>query len=320
MRIGSLFSGVGGLDMAVEQVFPDAAPAWFCEWDDAPSKVLAHHWPDVPNLRDVTVVDWSQVERVDIITGGYPCQPFSASGLRKGTDDERHLWPYVREAIRVLRPRLVVLENVAGHLSLGFGRVLGDMAEDGLHVRWTSVRASDVGAPHHRDRVFIVASPADADRFGLEAGRPCVGSSSEVAGDYDVSGALAGVGGWEQLPADGSVDDEHGVYGPVVARWEALTRPSPPPVEDRTIRPFDGVDWQGLGFEHMAGTGAPDVYVDRAFTSPAFAEWMMGLPHGHVTGVDIPRTAQLKAIGNGVCPPQAAFALRSLLELEAVAP
>ena len=124
MRIGSLFSGYGGLDMAVEAVFPDARPAWFCEWDDAPSKILAHHWPDVPNYRDVTAVDWSAVEPVDIITGGYPCQPFSAAGRRKGTDDDRHLWPYVREAVRVLRPRYVVLENVAGHRSLGFDRVL----------------------------------------------------------------------------------------------------------------------------------------------------------------------------------------------------
>ena len=162
MRIGSLFSGTGALDMAVEAVFPGAGPAWFCEWDDAPSKILAHHWPDVPNLRDVTQVDWAQVEPVDIISGGYPCQPFSTQGQRKGTNDERHLWPYVREAVRVLRPRFVVLENVAGHRSLGFDRVLGDLAEDGLHVRWTSVRASDIGAPHRRERLFILAYPADA--------------------------------------------------------------------------------------------------------------------------------------------------------------
>lgn len=318
MRIGGLFAGYGGLEMAVAQVFPGAVPAWFCEWDDAPSRILAHHWPDVPNLRDVTAVDWSALEPVDIITGGYPCQPFSAAGRRKGTDDERHLWPYVREAVRVLRPRYVVLENVAGHLSLGFDRVLGDMAEDGMHVRWTSLRASDVGAPHHRDRVFILAAPADSAGVGLEAGRPSIGTAQAVAGDHDSSGSLADPGGREQLPADGSVDDEHGVYGPVVRRWEALTRPCPPPVEDRTLRPFAGVDWLALGFEHMNDAGAPELYVDKAVTSPAFAEWMQGLPAGHVTGVGISRAAQLKAIGNGICVPQAVAALRSLLELEAV--
>ena len=161
MRLGSLCSGAGGLDLAVEQVF-GAETVWHCEIDDAASKVLAHRWPDVPNHRDLTTTDWSAVEPVDILTGGYPCQPFSHAGKRKGTDDERHIWPDVREAIRRLRPRYTFLENVAGHRSLGFDRVLGDLAEDGLHVRWTSVRASDVGAPHQRERLFILVTPPGA--------------------------------------------------------------------------------------------------------------------------------------------------------------
>ena len=161
MRLGSLCSGAGGLDLAVEQVF-GTETAWHCEIDDAASKVLAHRWTGVPNHRDLTATDWGAVEPIDILTGGYPCQPFSHAGKRKGTDDERHIWPDVREAIRRLRPRYTFLENVAGHRSLGFDRVLGDLAEDGLHVRWTSVRASDVGAPHQRERLFIlVTSHAD---------------------------------------------------------------------------------------------------------------------------------------------------------------
>ena len=162
VKVGSLFSGYGGLDLAAEALF-GARTVWHVEFDAAPSKILAHHWPDVPNYGDVTTVDWAEVEPVDVLTGGYPCQPFSAAGKRKGTNDDRHLWPYVREAIRHLRPRYVLLENVAGHRSLGFDRVLGDMAEDGLNVRWTSLRASDIGAPHHRERIFILATPADAE-------------------------------------------------------------------------------------------------------------------------------------------------------------
>ena len=308
MRIGSLFSGYGGLDMAVESVFPGAVPSWFCEWDDAPSRILAHHWPDVPNLRDVTTVDWSQVEPVDIITGGYPCQPFSAAGRRKGTDDERHLWPYVREAVRVLRPRYVVLENVAGHRSLGFDRVLGDMAEDGMHVRWTSVRASDVGAPHHRERLFIFATPADADLVRSQAGHQrAVGHGAEVPVADGSRCALPdadGIGrdGRRSAPleagrAHATIDRhgpgvEWGAYSPAVRRWERLTRPAPAPTE-------------------IGARGKPRL-------NAAFAEWMMGLPAGHVTGVGLPRTAQLKAIGNGVCPQQAAAALEQLLALEAV--
>lgn len=147
------------------------------EYEDAPSKILAHHYPGVPNHGDVTTLDWSTVEPVDILTGGYPCQPFSAAGNRKGEADDRHLWPYVREAIRHLRPKYTILENVRGHRSLGFDRVLGDMAEDGLHVRWDSVRASHAGAPHHRERLFIVATPADAESVRRDAGVRSGGTS-----------------------------------------------------------------------------------------------------------------------------------------------
>ncbi len=157
MRIGSLFSGAGGLDMAVEEVFGGEV-AWQCEFNEAASKVLAHRYPGVPNFGDVTAVDWDTVEPVDIMCGGYPCQPFSQAGQRKGTDDERHLWPYFAEAIRRVRPRYVVLENVAGHRSMGFDCVLGDLAGIGYDAQWCSVRASDVGAPHRRERVFILAT------------------------------------------------------------------------------------------------------------------------------------------------------------------
>ena len=158
MRIGSLFTGYGGLDMAVE-AFTGGKVVWYSEIEKAACTVLDAHYPDVPNLGDIKTVDWSAVAPVDILTGGYPCQPFSAAGLRKGTNDERHLWPYVREAISNLRPELVVLENVRGHLSLGIDTVLGEMAAVGYDARWGLVRASDAGAPHQRASVFILAYP-----------------------------------------------------------------------------------------------------------------------------------------------------------------
>lgn len=324
-------SGYAGLDMAIEAVFPGARPAWFCEYDDAPSRILAHHYPDVPNHIDLTTVDWTTVEPVEIVSAGYPCQPFSGAGLRKGTADERHLWPYIREAVRVLRPRYVVLENVAGHRSLGFDRVLGDMAEDGMHVRWTSVRASDIGAPHHRERLFILATPSNthdttgdgewarpesrqrsanhasnAAGIGLEAGEQPVGQPAEVTKHHGSRYSLprphrVGRDGRRTAPLEAgrshaSVDRrsvvDWGAYGPAVRRWERLTRPAPAPTE-------------------LGTRGKPRLNAE-------FAEWMMGLPAGHVTGVGLPRTAQLKAIGNGICVPQAAYALRSLLALEAV--
>ncbi|MGW7001343.1 DNA cytosine methyltransferase [Streptomyces sp. NPDC054933] len=113
-RIGSLCTGYGGLDEAVRQVY-GGETVWHADIDPGASAILAHHWPTVPNLGDLTTTDWHQVVdtfgRPHIVTGGYPCQPFSDAGLRKGTEDERHIWPHIAHALRVLRPRLVVLES-----------------------------------------------------------------------------------------------------------------------------------------------------------------------------------------------------------------
>ncbi len=205
MRIGSLFSGYGGADLAVQSVFPDATPAWFVEYDKHPSTILAKRFPGVKNYGDVTTVDWAAVEPVDILTAGWPCQPFSHAGQRRGTDDDRHLWPYVADALRVLRPRYMFGENVAGHLSLGFDTVLADLAGLGFDARWGVVRASDAGAPHRRARLFIVATAADVpgDRWGQgraepgqrprRAGQPA-GVGAEVATDTGSEAVGLGTG------------------------------------------------------------------------------------------------------------------------------
>jgi DNA (cytosine-5)-methyltransferase 1 len=190
--MGSLFAGYGGIELALSSVL-DVRPAWFVEFDKAPSKVLANHWPDVPNHGDVTKIDWTTVEPVDIITGGSPCQDLSHAGKRAGmTEGTRsNLWVQMREAINVIRPRLVVWENVRGAFSApadsalepcpgcvgdgddgpvlrALGRVLGDLADLGYDARWYGLRAADVGAAHGRFRVFLAAVPADADVSGLE--------------------------------------------------------------------------------------------------------------------------------------------------------
>lgn len=118
LRIGSLFSGVGGLDMAVEAFF-EAETVWHCEVDQEPSKVLAARWPGVPNLGDITTVDWSSVEPVDILCGGFPCQDLSLAGRRKGIrpGTRSGLWADFRNAIEALRPSVVIIENVRGLLS-----------------------------------------------------------------------------------------------------------------------------------------------------------------------------------------------------------
>jgi DNA (cytosine-5)-methyltransferase 1 len=298
MRIGSLFSGYGGLDTAVHSVYGGDL-AWYSEIEPAACTVLAAHHPDVSNLGDITTVDWSQVEPVDILTGGYPCQPFSHAGQRKGKNDERHLYPYVSAAIRALGPRLVVLENVRGHLSMVLADVIGDLAGLGYDARWGLVSASDAGAPHGRARVFIVAHPHQPGREGADA-RLDVAEGWRDAGGHAAqgtdgaaadagSGSLAGAGAaGDGLPvaAERSDVDWH-EYAPAIHRWErVLGRPAPAP----TVPGVNG----------------------RPRLSPRFVEWMMGLPLGHVTGHGLRPAQELKMLGNGVVPQQAALALRML--------
>ena len=190
VRIGSLFSGAGGLDLAVANIFGGEV-VWHSEIDKAASKVLAHHWPDVPNLGDVTQIDFRDVEKVDVLCGGFPCQDVSAAGKRAGikAGTRSGLWALFANAIDVVRPRLVVIENVRGLLSArahrnlepadgavgdgsdgpvlrAAGAVLGDLADLGYDAIWATVAAADVGAPHRRERVFILASHADANQGG----------------------------------------------------------------------------------------------------------------------------------------------------------
>jgi len=146
MRIGSLCSGYGGLDLGAQAVLGGTV-AWHVEYDPNASRILAHHWPNVPNLGDLTAVDWTQVEPVDVLTAGYPCQPFSHAGQRKGSADVRHLWPHVARAISVLRPRLVLLENVRGHVSLGLDAVIGDLSRLGYDARWALYELPTVEPP-----------------------------------------------------------------------------------------------------------------------------------------------------------------------------
>lgn len=185
MKIGSLFSGYGGLDLAVASYF-GAEVAWHCEWESAPSAILEKHWPDVPNFHDVSKVDFRQVEPVDILTGGFPCQDLSLAGKRAGLQPGTRsgLWSEFERAIESIKPKYVIIENVRGLISAtatnpdmehceicmgnpehskptmrALGGILGNLADIGYDAKWTGIRASDAGAPHQRFRIFIVAFP-----------------------------------------------------------------------------------------------------------------------------------------------------------------
>lgn len=161
--IGSLCTGYGGLDMGTLAAFDDGRIAWVAETDSHMSALLQQRIPSITNFGDIDSVDWNTVPRVNILTAGFPCQDISAAGKRAGIQkgNRSGLFYRVMDAVRALRPEYVVLENVAAlrWKNGGLGEVLAHLAEAGYDVLWTSIRASDIGAPHRRERIFILAYP-----------------------------------------------------------------------------------------------------------------------------------------------------------------
>jgi DNA (cytosine-5)-methyltransferase 1 len=350
----SLCSGYGGLDLAVEQITGNKTLV-YAENDKYAAQVMAARFPHADNLGDIKKADWAEIARqyqIDTLAAGFPCQGLSNAGLRKGFLDARSaLWKNVAEAVRVIRPRLVFLENVAAIRSRGLGEVVADLAAIGYGIRWTCVRAGEdsVGAPHPRDRWLAVAYPVAEDPDGSawrerwpaapaeEEGRwarPDAGGRGGVpaAGAADGGGdgiallstpTVADARGTRNftarrtpgkkfnagktltdiawlLPAefdrDQWITDDGTDYGPAIHRWSVITgRPAPAPTE-------------------------PGARGNRRLT-PEFVEWLMGLPEGWVTGLDLPRAQQLKILGNGVVTRQAVEGYRRLLcaDLDAMA-
>ncbi|MGO4540356.1 DNA cytosine methyltransferase [Paenibacillus sp. 2TAB19] len=160
MRALSLFSGIGGIDLACEWAGIETVA--FCEREPFPQKVLRKHWPDVPIYDDVCTLTKERLEAdgigtIELIHGGYPCQPFSNAGQRKGKRDDRHLWPEVKRLLQEIRPRWFIGENVAGHITLGLDEVLDDLDSIGYSTQTFNIPALAVNADHERERIFIVA-------------------------------------------------------------------------------------------------------------------------------------------------------------------
>jgi len=159
--IGSLFSGYGGIEYGLERT-GGFRTIWHSEIEPYPSAVLEERWPEAENLGDITKIDWGEVESPNILCGGFPCQDISVAGKRRGIikgETRSGLWGEFHKAIRILRPRFVLIENVSALATLGLNIVLADLAQEGYDAEWLDIRASDFGAPHKRERIFIVAYP-----------------------------------------------------------------------------------------------------------------------------------------------------------------
>ena len=162
-----LFSGIGGFSLGLEAT-GGFKTVGFCEIEPFCQQVLKKHWPDVPIYEDVRGLEHDG--RIDIITGGYPCQPFSTAGKRKGQSDPRHLWPAMFGIIEAKRPRWVIGENVAGHISMGLDEVLADLERAAYSAIPFIIPACAVGAPHRRDRIWIVAWDTESQRTPTQCG------------------------------------------------------------------------------------------------------------------------------------------------------
>jgi DNA (cytosine-5)-methyltransferase 1 len=272
-----LFSGIGGFSYAGEKLVGGYETVAFCEYDKHAQKVLRKHWPDTEIIDDVRELA-NDADRfrglVDIVVGGYPCQPFSTAGKRRGDKDDRHLWPEMLRIIQAVRPTWVIGENVAGHITLGLDTVLSDLEGEGYQARCFVIPAVAADAPHRRDRCWIVAH---ADIMG------------------DTEREQWGAAEARRLDLDGSLLDRS------QGRKETdATKGSSEDVANADSERLEGGEWQGV-----QGRGErPSI---RSWWEP---EPSVGRVANGVPG----RVHRLKQLGNSIVPQVAARILYAIRE------
>ena len=287
LSVGALCAGYGGIEIGLSNLI-ETEMKWFADIDQSSSKVIKKHFGDIPNLGDITEIATTrekpfEVPECDIVTAGFPCQPVSLAGARKGVKDERWLIEDVCRVASVAKAKWLILENVAGILTANngnaMGRVCAEMAFYGFNKwEWLTLRASDIGACHRRERWFCVATNTDSERSQGQHARNRLSKASKTA----------------DSPGSNYVGDSPGRLGKYkeyetgIRRWELVSGRLVPDI---------------LLYKHANGSTK---------VNPLFVEWMMGLPLGWVTDVDLSYTAKLELLGNGVVPQQATLAITTL--------
>lgn len=319
MMVGSLFSGIGGLELGLEEA--GMSVAWQVERDAYCQGVLAKNWPTVPRHGDITTFDPTTWPQVDLVCGGFPCQPHSVAGLRKGDEDERDLWGEMVRVLRQARPRWLVAENVPGLLSTAvsgvrgafFGRVLRDLADLGFAARWDVLSAAGVGAPHLRKRVFLVAysSRFHAERRGESGvlagapgpgGGPGVGTPGHALGDRraalpnPIGARCQGPHGIQERRCElGTCRSCGGGLLPTPRASDAFGGNVPPgrqgglslnQVAHRWATPTVCGNWNKVGSSPTSGDGLSTQVGGRL--NPAWVCLLMGFPAGWTEGVPLP--------------------------------
>jgi DNA (cytosine-5)-methyltransferase 1 len=238
MKFGSLFAGIGGIDLGLERA--GMSCSWQVEIDEFCQKVLTKHWPDVPKYGDIRDVGKQNLETVDLIAGGFPCQPFSVAGKRRGTEDDRHLWPEMLRVISELKPTWVLGENVPGIIPIFLDQAISDLEGEGYTTEQFTIPACAFDAPHQRERLFIVGytehirfPSARGAREGGNGSTPWTNTTGEPAGP---SGELPFVAYSKGQGLQGvSIGEIHGLQPAKMGERSYWGKSPPPP-------PVCGVD------------------------------------------------------------------------------
>ena len=296
MNVLDLFSGIGGFSLGLEAA--GMRTVAFCEIEKYPQKILKQHWPDIPIFDDVRKLTKEQLpEPIDLICGGYPCQPFSVAGKQLGTKDERHLWPEVLRLVQSIRPRWVVCENVAGHIKLGFDEVATSLENQGYTVWPFVIPACAVNAPHRRDRIWIIGY---AKHNGLSA-------SAQLRSNETTSNKWREEKSFSSRQSEGAVKSIHvpSIRGSKDASKQVVTNTN------------------SIGRE---GVSIGEVQRERTFlfkSSGSFTQWADGwdISSPRICGIHdgIPnRTHRLKTLGNTIVPQIAYLIGLTIMEYESI--
>jgi DNA (cytosine-5)-methyltransferase 1 len=327
-----LCAGYGGIELGLKRVLPALRTVALCEIEafaiaNLVAKMEAGLMDPAPVWTDLKTFPWADFsDRVDILTGGYPCQPFSSAGKRLGAEDPRHLWPYIAAGIRLMRPRICFFENVEGHITLGLSTVVSDLEELGYKVSWGIFSAAEVGAPHQRKRVFILANRSGE---GLERLREKCGHAE---GCKKVQAGRSGIHVWPSCPGE----PQHAWEPPRVVG-------NPKSGQDNGREPRDMGEASGCGrcgdnasdctsesvgnadsgarFRRASGDDGHTAQPDETNSGGqiecslgrSFDEFAGGLDYAELCVAGDNRIDELRLLGNGVVPATAARAFLTLI-------
>jgi DNA (cytosine-5)-methyltransferase 1 len=332
MTHGSLFSGIGGFDLAAEWM--GWTNVFHCEWNPFGQKVLKHYWPNAELFTDITKSDFKKYHgTIDIISGGFPCQPYSAAGKRKGKEDERHLWPYMLETIKSVRPRWVVGENVLGLVNwsngLVFHEVQADLEAAGYEVWPYVLPAAAVNAPHRRDRIWFVAHTIDNNRRCAQSNRHekgefILGESKRFSEKRDATDTLPVR--LQQCEDSGEVEDRQGQVcgtgGELADGIEA----------DGKVSDAADTDVKRGEKHNISGITEKQIFINRTLNE-RIPDWQRFPSVSPICGRDdgIPnrldaitfskwRNESIKAYGNAVCPQVVHQIFKAIQEYENLNP